>query len=675
MLAASLLIPQGAAVFAADEATSVLTAVKERVEIPAELTEFQTSVSSNGGKTIYEFSWNDKEHNSSISVSADSAGRISEYNRYCADWYKDNNKLKLFEETKLSDLEWFADEKLKELAPQNFSGDYDTFVRLPYNDKLSLDTQSTYIFNYVRKHDGIEVKDDYANVVLTSFGDTPQVVVSNININWDYNTEFIEGKELISEADAQKSLAEKFPLKLVYRKNYDNKYFLEYVQNSSDYISATDGEKITEDLPDHDIRPYLEKNAAAEDLADGGAGSKASLTPEEISELEKVNGLKTKDELMSVLKSMPELKVSPNAGADINSYLYKQDDAYYADINFTETQGVDSSYVYSRFNAKTGELLSFNRSGRVYYITKDGETEKDYSPEAADAFLKKYYAARVSDSTKADSETNVYYTRLVNGIEYPDNYIGAAADKDGRINSFSVSWDEDTSKLPNPDKIITLAEATSAMFAKYPISLRYIKVDKMFTPAYTFSSYGCRINAFTGKSVDYDGEEITDKKIGGYTDIEGHWSAQIAEKLAVYGIGFEESTLNPDSKITQADFLKLIYTGILGYSNNASYEDLYKRLIDRSVLPKEEMNSTAPITREKAIRYLLRAMGITEVAEIPGIYVCDFADSGDISPELLGYCAIAKGFKIVKGSDGCLYPQQNITRAEALAMIYNYLTR
>ena len=68
-------------------------------------------------------------------------------------------------------------------------------------------------------------------------------------------------------------------------------------------------------------------------------------------------------------------------------------------------------------------------------------------------------------------------------------------------------------------------------------------------------------------------------------------------------------------------------------------------------------------------------MGITEVAEIKGIYICDFADSSDISPDKIGYCAIAKGFGLVNGSDGRLYPKNNITNAEALAMVYNYLTR
>ena len=87
------------------------------------------------------------------------------------------------------------------------------------------------------------------------------------------------------------------------------------------------------------------------------------------------------------------------------------------------------------------------------------------------------------------------------------------------------------------------------------------------------------------------------------------------------------------------------------------------------------MATDEPIAREDAIRYLLKAMGIGEVAEIEGIFVCDFKDADMISKGRIGYCAIAKGYNIIGGSDGMLYPKEKTTRAEALAMIYNYLTR
>ncbi|NLZ90417.1 MAG: hypothetical protein GX918_00695, partial [Clostridiales bacterium] len=58
-----------------------------------------------------------------------------------------------------------------------------------------------------------------------------------------------------------------------------------------------------------------------------------------------------------------------------------------------------------------------------------------------------------------------------------------------------------------------------------------------------------------------------------------------------------------------------------------------------------------------------------------GIFVTGFKDQGSISPELVGYVAIAKGLGIVGGSGGYFNPRASLTRAEAAVMLYNYLTR
>jgi len=50
-------------------------------------------------------------------------------------------------------------------------------------------------------------------------------------------------------------------------------------------------------------------------------------------------------------------------------------------------------------------------------------------------------------------------------------------------------------------------------------------------------------------------------------------------------------------------------------------------------------------------------------------------DEDERTPELKGYVAIAGGLKIVVGSGGKFYPKNNLTRAEAAVMIYNYLNR
>lgn len=668
LLIAGMILSSHSVIFAENSATAVLSSVKDKVEIPAELTEFKTSVSNNSnGNISYNFLWNDKEYEDNISVSADSSGRISSYHKYISDWYKSDNAMKISENFSISELETLADSALKTIAPQCF--DYnDTFLRLPYDDFFKIDTQSTYTFNYARFRNNTEVKDNYASVSLIGLGDG-KWEISAINIEWDYDTAFAEPETLITNEEAQEILSEKYPVKLKYRSPSDGKYLLEYVREASGYIDAQTGEDITEDSLKNK-NEYLSKDMSSESLSGGSSGGGNSLSAEELKELNKISELKSANELMDILKSMPELKVSP-AGDDISSYFYKQGESYIATIYFTENYENETEHVHVLFNAKTGELLSFSR----YNSARNATSDENYSPDAAKAFLNKYYENIINDTIEKDNKNSVYRTRLVNGIEYINNYIEASADANGRINSFSISWDDDISDIPAADNIISDSEASASILEKYPVSLKYIQVNNIFTLAYKFTDSDSRINAFTGKFINYSGDETNDETFVDYSDTDNHWIHQIAEKLASYGIGFKSSELYPDKEITQSEFLKLVYSGVLGRSADINTENLYSRLISRSVLSKDEMNSDAPLSREKAAKYLLRAMGITEAAELTGIYICDFADSNDISPELFGYAAIAKGFNILKGTDGYLYPRKNITRAEALAMIYNYLTR
>ena len=54
----------------------VLLKVKGKIEIPSELTEFESNLSDYRNITTYNFDWHDQKYEKSISVSADENGRI-----------------------------------------------------------------------------------------------------------------------------------------------------------------------------------------------------------------------------------------------------------------------------------------------------------------------------------------------------------------------------------------------------------------------------------------------------------------------------------------------------------------------------------------------------------------------------------------------------------------------
>lgn len=680
LLTALMTFSQIPSALAEDSLEKALLEVKEKVYISDEFTEFETRTGTfKEGETFYEFDWSDSEGEKNIRVSTDQYGYITGYSHYDADWYKNYNddSRKINTDFKIEELGEKAAEELKKLVPDLFESERNRLVPVEYTASLSTNPKSSFTFEFVREYEGIEVKDNYAYV--TMFDSKDGYVMTDATVNWDYTSEFLTTEDVIGEEKAEELLAEINPLELSYRKTYDDKYLLEYKTENICYVAVDTGEEIKEDEYAEIYRTTNSAGGMLNFKEESALDAQVSLTPTEIAELEKVNGLKTKDELLEILYSMPELKVPEVVYPDyIRSYTGKSDDCYYttlhlgSNVYYAEDEEITEPLSFSAtFDAKTGVLISFNRN--LWNDETKNVIPKEEGDKKADDFLNKYFSDKLADCKKSPDAD--IYVRQINDISYFNNTVFADWDlTNDCVSSFYSAWDSDISLFPDPDGIITEDKALEIMYEKYPVKKLFVMTDGMFRQVYTNSAYYLQLNAFSGKFTDYDGEEITDMSNGVYSDTQGHWVENIAKKLAEYGIALEGNELMPNNEITQGEFLNLVYNGVIGGSN-PDIDYLYKRIINLNIISEEEMNSTATLTKENAICYLLRAMDIKEVAELSGIYICDFKDADSISHDKIGYCAIAKGFGIVNGSDGYLYPQKNITRAEALAMIYSYLTR
>lgn len=101
---------------------------------------------------------------------------------------------------------------------------------------------------------------------------------------------------------------------------------------------------------------------------------------------------------------------------------------------------------------------------------------------------------------------------------------------------------------------------------------------------------------------------------------------------------------------------------------------MYRMLINDGTIDEDDKNPDLKLTRETAVKYLLDSAGYKKFAELEGLFNCDFIDKNDINPKLAGYAAIARALKIVDGNS-YFKPKNEITRAEAAVMIYNYLKK
>ncbi len=185
-------------------------------------------------------------------------------------------------------------------------------------------------------------------------------------------------------------------------------------------------------------------------------------------------------------------------------------------------------------------------------------------------------------------------------------------------------------------------------------------------------------DAFSGEILDGSGKPFVERKVVEYSDIDGHYAENQIAALAEYGISLPGEAFRPNESIVQKDFLRLLVKamGYYGaYDDDEALDDMYNLLIREKVITREEKNPEAAVTREEAVKFVVRSLGFQEVADIKGIFVTGFKDQGSISPELVGYVAIAKGLGIVGGSGGNFNPKAGLSRAEAAVMLYNYLTR
>ncbi len=223
-------------------------------------------------------------------------------------------------------------------------------------------------------------------------------------------------------------------------------------------------------------------------------------------------------------------------------------------------------------------------------------------------------------------------------------------------------------------------------FKNVGLSLTYrTSSDGFASPAYIVNpQIPAIIDAMSGEVLTYDGKPFKPSRSLMYVGLEGHYANTAAISLADCDIFVSQGDVFLDDYIYQKDFIALLAAilpeGMPIYEKQSGmtdedYEMIYNLFITKDVIEKAAVNYNAYVTRQEAVKYLLRSAGYKDVAELKGIFKMPFHDSDEISPELYGYVAIARGLKLISGSYGYFEPQKNLTNADALIMVYNYLRR
>lgn len=640
-------------VFADDTMEKIVIDVKNRAGITDEYPDFSSDYYESGNMTVYHLGWSDDDDKKSISVTYNSDDVITSYNKY---EFVDDPKIDLsIPAISADEAKAAAQSFIDKLNPNN-KGEFEVGDGNGVNSALSGD----YSFSVEQLKNGAKINNSYGRINVER--DTGEV--KSMYISYEHIDNFADISSVVPADEAKKAYKAELGLELVYQSYGDDKkivMFPAYVEKEDDkYINAVTGEVYEpKERNFRSFSKYAMADAAVETNGQeaGGAGS---LSRAEREELDKIDGLISKTDIEAQARNNKLFDISKDmklGNISLNRNYY-DNSAYSYSMSFES----DDKYASVSADAKTGEIQS-------YYISEDIRKdsiriETDIDEEKTKTNAEKIFN-ELAKNKKSEYEftsvnsDSVVYTRIVNGVKVVSDTVRISVNKDGKLTGYNMNYTTNT-KFPDVKGILTNDNAADKMFDAIAYEITYIpewNEDGTVTAeaVYKLSSY-VRLNPFTGESVNYRNEHDTDIVSSyEYSDVENHWAKEQIKALATYGIGFAGGEFKPDEKITERDYLYILTKTFEPYMINDTEE-----------------SSAEPVTRENAAIMMIKKMGAEQFAKYNDIYVTPFKDV----TENKGYIALLSAMKVVKGdTNGNFNPKNNMTRAEAACMIYNYLNR
>ena len=660
-----------------DEVMRILASIKSRIPDTNEFDTFNSSYDKTENNLVYHFDWNKDSDDSSykyMSISVNSEGIITSYNHYDSKFEKPVSKPSITRPVSDEILPLVIDE-FNKINPSLMGN-----VVISKSDNRESLTSNEYTYNVQRIHNGVPVYNDSGYISYSILSGT----IRSFNFNYTPNLSFPDSENVISYDDAVKNYNEKIGMKLVYNTDYsksEKTVYLAYIpSDTTKYIDANSAEVVTP------LRPSryeggmnsADKEAVSDSLTSGGGGGfREELSDVEIKELEKVGLLISKDEAEKLIRENKLI----NAGdkyelARVN--LSHSDDEYYYQFSF---ESAEPAYSYSNvnINAKNGKIRS------IYQSSDYGKDEKEVGEDVAKDYVAtlapEYYSSDDCGKYRFESRNGngFDFIRYENDIPYRDDgiYININP-KDKRITSYNIRFSD--VMFSATDGIIDKSYATERFLTFSDYKMYYYPSCSEANMKYCDTALLVYMPDMAKCSELYaeNAEPVrlyAQTQIGDYADIHGHYAESIINKLSLYGIGFEEENFRPDEIICQKDFVALLVSVVsrndaIILEKSMDYTPYYSRAGSLGIVKEGENSPESPVTRESAAVYMVRALGFEEVAKLDEIYVSKFNDVHTY----VGYISILEGLGVVDGFGGTFNPYKNLTRADAMIMIYKYLS-
>ena len=577
-------------------------------------------------KSIDSYQWSD-ENLGSLQVAYTSDGDFYSYSK----WNKDQDDSKDAEKISKDQAQKIVEEKLKKIIP-----DFDKKYKL--SDFSLLDDGKELSLYYERLIDGIPLPSDslYANISLT----TKEIRNIETNSNFGPATSFLNDKDFkkeakISQEDAEKIFAEKFPLRLSYKISNGGKSVSKVYHSEIFDIDAEDGKLVKNN--DLGFMPYsMEKAADA-----------ASLTDVEVKKIEGLKDLKKKSQAKKRAYDLA------GDGYQVTSISLNSDkENYYYNINLEK----DKNYGHVTLNAKNLNLVSLDLwTDRKVYNNKVKEED---AKKLALEFLEKYGDKTELNLDKTSVETSkmgtsVTIPRYVNKLPVLKEGVKIFVDQDKKVSSYErTSTKIDFSKAS--DNTLTQEEANKIFLSSKNFGLKYVITDK--GPKLFYGNIK-DFDPIIGQDKilrDYNGEIINFKEQISYPDLDKARNKDAILFLKDMEIGLIGRNLS--DKISYQDFVNLLNgsRGMNSYMDNFGLD--LEKLKDKNIPEKD------------VVKTLVTKNNLERFTKAKGIFKEDLFKNQKSLGDYESYYIIAKGFGYI---DGDLDPNKEMTLEEILYLIYN----
>ncbi len=647
---------------------------KNIIKVPDKYSDF-THYSSErdtieGKVRIWSLNWAEKEGNhGSVSASIGENGVLYEYNKYDGDTDK-KGLAKVSKDTAKIAADEFLNKTVSAYAAQ---------MKQVADDSNNYSAQE---YNFVYQKFVNEVPVNFVTVRIGVNKYTGEVTSFNQNNPEIKGMEYPSLDKAITQADAEKAYIDKLGINLKYYSYYDYKQkkmnvFAAYsiFDNKSQAIDAKTGEIIKLYSDD---RVYKDKQESAVGAATQNTMAKMNeeLTKEETEAVKNASNFISKEKAESILRSTSDIITSDKKLKDATLNKNYINNKYVWNISFDN--------AYGEVDANSGEVIALHCY--EYDNISGNAVSKENAKNIAEKFLTQITPNKFAQTKYKEAENIIYkisvvdegniasfnYVRQVNGIEFTGNSLYVQVDKTkGKVIGYNNNW-YDNVTFPSINQGMTKEAAFNKFKELKTFGMQYAMVDKAKTAlVYNFknSEENYIIDPVSGKRLDHTGQAYKENKLPEYTDINGHWSEKIVKELLENGYYIEGDKFNPNTSITQVNFLKYLYSPM---KNNYNDDEFYDMLIQNGVIKKEEKSPQAFVSKQEAAKYIVRYLGHEQVAIHPQIFINTFKDN--VEENYKGYAAICYGLNIMKAdNNGNFNGSHIISNGEAAVIIYNLI--